>query len=165
LHNQSDQQVAAAPNNIIGLRSFWNPRSQLPKRWEMLRGWGRFNAMCMQPQTTHAKRHSKKRCLIVSFLWQKQHFSLPCQLRFTKLSFVKITPLRRYHIKFFIFSRAFVFQMILFRFGTSWWIKAEQCDFTENWPFGSKFQRKTSCSWVSMILAMWGRSIYSDPDC
>jgi hypothetical protein len=104
LHNQSDQQVATAPNKIKGLRSFWNPRSQLPKRWEMLRGWGRFNAACMQLLTTLANQYSKKRCLTVSFSWQKQHFSLPCQLHFTKLSFVKITPLRRYHIKIFTFS-------------------------------------------------------------
>jgi len=129
LLNQIDQQVAVASNIILGLRSFWKPQSQLLKRWGIrwgiLRGWERFNTTCMQPQITRENRHSKKRCLIVSFLWQKQHFTLPCQLHFAKLSFVKITPLWRYHIKILIFIGAFVFQMNLFKFRSSWWIKAK----------------------------------------
>jgi hypothetical protein len=36
-------------------------------------------------------RQSKKRCLIVSSLWQKQKFLLPCPLHFAKLFFVDTT--------------------------------------------------------------------------
>jgi hypothetical protein len=42
-------------------------------------------------------------------LWQKKQTLLPCQLRFVKLSFVRITPLCMYHVKIFIFKGAFNF--------------------------------------------------------
>ena len=41
--------------------------------------------------------------------------------------------------EFFILSRVFNFQIIIFKLRTSIRIRAELCDFTENSPFGSKF--------------------------
>jgi hypothetical protein len=117
LHNHNDQEVAAAPSRISGFKSFSRPHSQLPKILDTLRGWDKPKAACIIDHTAWEKRHSKKRCWIVSSLWQKQQTLLPCQLHFGKLSFVRITPLCKYHINIFIFKGAFNFHMRLFRLG------------------------------------------------
>jgi hypothetical protein len=45
------------------------------------------------------KNNIKKRCLIVSFLWQKQHFSLPCQLYLEHLHKVTFNDFPKLFIK------------------------------------------------------------------
>ena len=46
-----------------------------------------------------------------SFKEQKQHFLSPCHCRLAKLSFVKITPLYKYHIKTLILRDSLSFQI------------------------------------------------------
>lgn len=55
-----------------------------------------FEAIWIRDQTDRASRHSKNKCFIVSSLWQKQQILLPFHFRLARLSFVNITPRRRY---------------------------------------------------------------------
>lgn len=121
LDSHSDQYVAAAPSRTNGFSSFSIPHSQFPNILGMQWGWESPDAAYIMDHTARAKRHSKKRCLIVSFLWPMSYILLPCQLCFAKLSFVKTTPLHNNHIKILSFKGAFSFHRFLFKLGTSLW--------------------------------------------
>jgi len=58
--------------------------------------------------------HSKKRCCIVFSMSQKLHLVSPFQPLFSKLSFVKTTPLFKYERKILIFKGNLVFQNKIF---------------------------------------------------
>jgi hypothetical protein len=77
---------------------------------------------------------------------------LSFQFCFARLSFISITPLRKYQRKFLIFKRAFRFHNLLLRLGVSKWIKARYCDLTENYRFGTKLYQNSSCSSDSTTL-------------
>ena len=121
---QIGHMVVAAPNKAILLRLFAKQPNHRPNMLKILCGFGTPRAKKITPQTIRANRQSKNRCLIVSISWQKQHVLLPCQLRLAKLSFVKMTPLLRYHKKTLFFRGAFSCHNRLFRLGTSHLIKA-----------------------------------------
>jgi hypothetical protein len=86
-------------------------------------------------------------CFIVLSWWQKTHDLLLCQLYLTRLSLVRITPRRRYHVNTSIFSEIFIFQiflLLLLSTGISGWIKALYIEVAENKPFLVRCQWKTS---------------------
>ena len=86
--------------------------------------------------------------------WQNTHFLLPCQLRFVKLSFVKITPLHRYHEKILIFNGTFIFyRCLLLMTGISEFTNALYMESTEYLPFRSRLQRNSSRPGVNWIPA------------
>jgi hypothetical protein len=58
-----------------------------------------------------AKWQSKSECYIDSSKEQKQHFLSPYHCRSAKLSFVKTTPLYRYHMKTLILRGSFSFHI------------------------------------------------------
>jgi hypothetical protein len=75
----------------------------------------------------------------------KMHFLVPCQLRFTRVSLVRITPLRRYQAKTFVFNGIFIDQIFVFlKTGVSDWINALYIESTENLPLSFRFYRTTS---------------------
>jgi hypothetical protein len=65
LHSHSDQIKAIAPTLICFLNLWSIPLSQLPKILAILRGGYKVEATWMIDHTERAKRHWKKRCLIV----------------------------------------------------------------------------------------------------
>ena len=123
LCNQMAQTVVVAPNSTIFLSSLLKPPSQFSNILEILDGFRMPMARYIKPQTMHARRHSKNRCLIISITGQMQHVLFSYQLRFTKLYLIKMTPLLKCHRKTFSFSGAFNFHMRLFKFGTTPLIK------------------------------------------
>ena len=122
LQSQTDQHKAAAPTSTNSLKSLGIPFSQLSNILDILWGLGNPHAAYTVAHNILMNLQSKNRYCIVSFSWQKQHCWFPCQFRLTRLSFVRMTPLLRYHKKILIFSGLFSFQSFLFRFGVSWWI-------------------------------------------
>ena len=92
LQSQSDQITAIAPTLII-VRNLWSiPCNQLPKIFATECGRYKFEPTWMVDQIYRATLYSKKRCFIVLSCRQKTHFVLPCQLRLTRLSLVRIAP-------------------------------------------------------------------------
>ena len=81
-----------------------------------------------------AKWQSKSKCCIDSSDEQKQHFLSPCHCR-AKLSFVKTTPLYKYHIKTLILRGSFSFQINVLYGIASAPNKALYIELTENNPF------------------------------
>ena len=74
-------------------------------------------------------------------------FLLPCQLRLASLSFIRITPRRRYHANTLVFSGIFIFQILLLSLMSTWTsgkIKALYIESTKNLPFFVWFQRNLS---------------------
>jgi hypothetical protein len=71
------QQKAGAPKSTSCFKSLLSPRSQELNIFEILQGGYRFVATWIRFQVVRARGHLKKRCLTVSSLWQKQHFTLP----------------------------------------------------------------------------------------
>jgi hypothetical protein len=118
------QQIDVAPKSTTCFNSLLIPHSQELNIFEILQGGCIFVATWIRFQIVRANWHSKKRCLIISYLWQKQYFTLSCQLLFAKLSFVSITSLRKYQRKILIFKGTFNFHIILFILGTFAWIGA-----------------------------------------
>lgn len=108
LHSHSDHNNAIAPIRIwtLSLRSI--PCSQLPKilatEWWM-QGWGYLDDW---PYRTCKLTIEEQ-----MFYGFKQHFKLPCQLCFARLSFVKTTPRRRYQAKTLIFNIYLLISIIL----------------------------------------------------
>jgi hypothetical protein len=98
--------MAIAPTLIRFLNLTSTPFSQLPKIFAMLRGGCKLDPIWMIDHIALANRQWKKRCFIVSSSWQKTHFLQPCQLRFSRLSLVRITPRRRYQANTFDSSLA-----------------------------------------------------------
>jgi hypothetical protein len=106
-------------------------------------------------------QHSKNKCLIVSFLWQKQHCFPPFQFSHARLSFVKITSLYMYHINILIFKWIFRLHIILFRITISLLIKARYKEWTKNLPCWCKFQRNKSALFKqtsTILLTRWCQS-------
>jgi hypothetical protein len=95
---------------------------------------------------TLANGHSKKRCCMDSLLSQKQQFSLPVHYLLIRLSFVEITFHCRNHIKIFIFSGTFIFQIYFFKYFVSSSSRSMYMDFTVNALEGVKSHTKTSLS-------------------
>ena len=96
---QRAQHKTAAPSRNTDFSILFRPRSHPPNICSTLCGGLKPVAICTIFQTDRAKRHSKKRWLMVSSLWQKTQVKLPCQFRLARLSFVRITPFRKYHKK------------------------------------------------------------------
>ena len=138
------QHKADAPTNSCLFNLVPTPLSQLPNRWVML--WGGFKS---KANYTALHRNlttwqSIKRCWIVLSLEQKQHYLLPFQFRLAKLSFVKITPLFKYHINILIFKGIFSFHKCLSNCTLPLLISALYIELTVNIPDWFKFHRKTS---------------------
>jgi hypothetical protein len=137
--------MAIAPIRIKVLNLRSTPLSQLPKRCATLRGGYKVEPIWVIDHIDLANCHSKKRWLIVSSWRQKTHLLLPCQLRLTRLSLVRITPLRRYQAKTFVFNGIFIDQIFVFlKTGVSDWINALYIESTENLPVSFRFHRTTS---------------------
>ena len=101
-----------------------------------------------------ANVHLKNKCLSVLSLGQKTHCLLPCQLRFTRLSFVRITSRRRYHAKSLFLSGIFIFQIfLLLSTGTSGWMRALYIESNENLPLLCKLYRNSSVPCVKLTVA------------
>ena len=126
------------------------PCSQLPKTLATDLGGYKLDAIWMADHIERAKLHSKNKCFIVSSCGQNIHFVLPCQFRLTRLSFVRMTPLRRYHVNTLILSGIFICHIFLLSStGTSECTKALYMESTENLPFSHRFQRNSSGPCVS----------------
>ena len=110
----------------------------------MLRGGSKSKANCTSLHRNLATWQSIKRCWIVLSLEQKQHYLLPFQFRLAKLSFVKITPLFKYHINILIFKGIFSFHKCLSNCTLPLLISALYIELTVNIPNWFKFHRKTS---------------------
>jgi hypothetical protein len=142
LHSHSNHIKAIAPTLICFLNLQSIPFSQFPNILVILHGGNKVEATWMTDHIVLAKRHWKNKCLIVSSWWQKTHFLLPCQFCFARLSFVKITPLRRYHPNTFIHNGGFNFQslsLLTLSIGTCGKIRALYVEATENLPFSWRF--------------------------
>jgi hypothetical protein len=85
--------------------------------------------------TNLAKWQSKRRCCIDSSDEQKQHFLSPCHCLLAKLSFVKITPLYKYHKETLILRGSLSFYIKVLYGIASANNKALYMDFTEKNPF------------------------------
>jgi hypothetical protein len=110
----------------------------------------------MTDHIDRAKRHWKKRCLIVSAWWQKTHFLLSCQFHFARLSLARITHLRRYHPNTFICNGIFNFKsllLLILSLGKCGWISALYMDATKNLPFSCRFEQNSSCLVCRWIFA------------
>ena len=99
-----------------------------------------------------AKWQSKNRCCIDSLEEQKQHFLSPCHWRLTKLSFIKITPLNKYHRKTLILRGNFSIQIKVLQGTTSAVTKALYMDLTKNNPFWCNHRTKRSLWFVNCTL-------------
>lgn len=64
----------------------------------------------------------KSKCLIISSLRQKQYCPVPCLLGFGRLTFVRMTLIRRYQRKFLLINCAFNFHKRLLMLGLSLWM-------------------------------------------
>ena len=107
--------------------------------------------------------HWKNKCLIVSSWWQKMHCELPCQFLLIRLSLIRITPLRRYHAKIFVFNGIFKRQIILLlSTGTSSWSKALYIESSVNWPFFCRFHRNTSAPGDNWIVDRRCNNVFHD---
>jgi hypothetical protein len=111
-HSQIAQHRAATPMSICFLCFRGQKLSQLPSKCVIFCGGGIPKAIWTTPQTILAKIQLKKRCSIVSLLLQKQQHLLPFHLLFSKLSFVNVTPLLKYHKKILILLGIFNLQII-----------------------------------------------------
>jgi hypothetical protein len=110
LHSLIYQHNTAAPRRTMDSQVLGIPRSHDANKWEALFGIWRFEAHLKKDQRALAKRHSKRRCSVVSSLWQKLHDLLPCQLCLIKLYFVSKTPR-----KTLIFKGALIFPYFYWR--------------------------------------------------
>jgi hypothetical protein len=136
--------MASAPTLISLLNLSWIPCSQLPKILATLVGGYKVEGTWMSDHIDLEKQQWKNKWLIVSSWWQKTHCVLPCQFHLTRLSLVRITPRRKYHPIFLVFSGIFIFQIFLLLFtGISDWIIALYTEPTENFPLGCRFQRNS----------------------
>jgi hypothetical protein len=102
-----------------------------------------------------AYKHSKKRWWIVSGEWQKLHLVSPFQLHRARLSFVKITPLFRYHKNIFILVGILICH-ISYDTLTPLLINAVYINLIEKLPDECKAQIKASlspCKFTSCIEA------------
>ena len=101
LFEHIDQHSTVAPNKIWFLCFKLKPCSQEPNKSAKLEGGWIPKVICTIFQTKHAKWQSKNRCWIVSTELQRQHLTLPYQFLLAKLSFVRVNPFFKYHIKGF----------------------------------------------------------------
>jgi hypothetical protein len=113
LLNQIAQQIADATVSSKRHDLTSSPLAQTPNK--SLASQGRLNhvLICIKRQMKDSYVHLKNWCFIVSGMLQKQHVLLPFQFLPTKLSFVKVTTLLRYHIKTFILKGILSFQRSL----------------------------------------------------
>ena len=117
------------------------PSSHVPNNVLMEFGEVILKAMWTDLHKFFAKGQSRKRCLIDSSLSQKLHPLDPVQLRFTKLSLVRITCLWTNHMNTLIFEGTLTFQTC-FELGIMLeLIIYEYMDLTENSAFLASFQR------------------------
>ena len=104
LQFQSPHTKAQTPTRICRANSGSTPLSHVPKNVLTELGGVILKAIWTVLHKTLTSGQSRKRCLIVSSRSQKLHLVGPVQLRFVKLSLVKITCLWRNHINTFIFK-------------------------------------------------------------
>jgi hypothetical protein len=103
-----------------------------------------------------------KRCSIVSRELHEQHFKLPFQFRFARLSLVRVTPFFIYHKKILILNGTLIFQMGHLRGITPLLISAIYIDLVEKIPLLCKFQMKTSFASVSLVARTFSTNPYHD---
>jgi hypothetical protein len=130
--------------------------------------------ICSNHQMNDAYKQPKNKCFIVSGLLQKQHILLPFQCLLAKLSFVKVTPLLRYHIKKLIFKGSLSFQRSLLCTPTPLFRDARYKDWTLNIPLEVKFhpneflfEFKLVCDtsdtrWNHWTLSCWAKPLRKD---
>jgi hypothetical protein len=107
--------------------------TQIPNIWFILTGGPIPKVNWITCHINLAIIQSSKKCCMVSWLLQKQHFVSPCQLLLTKLS-LNITLLNRNQRKTLTFSGSLSFHKYILcgtmlRSNNAWYI-----EITENWP-------------------------------
>jgi hypothetical protein len=90
---------------------------------------------------------------MVSVALQKQHFRLPCQFLFARLSFVSVTPFQRYHKKIFTFNGALIFHSLHLVGATPHRNMEVYNDRAEKMPLFCRFQTNTSLSLERLVDA------------
>jgi hypothetical protein len=146
--------TAIAPTRICFLNLWSMPWNQFPKILAILHGGYKAKA-----NIDLAKKNWKNNFFILSC--QNTHFLLSCQFRFVRLSFVRITPFRRYQPNTLVFKGIFNFQsFMLLSTGTSGWINVLYVEWTENLTFAWRFQRNSSDPSCSCTLAKhWSNAL------
>ena len=109
LQFQSTHTKAQTPTRICRANSGSTPLSHVPNNVLTELGGEILKAIWTVLHKTLASGQSRKRCLIVSSQSQKLHLVGHVQLRFVKLSLVKITCLCRNHINTLIFKGTLTF--------------------------------------------------------
>ena len=111
LQFQSAHRKAQTPTRICLANSGCTPLSHVPNNVLTEFGGVILKAIWIVLHKILASGQSRKRCLIVSSRSQKLHLVGPVQLRFVKLSLVKITCLWTNHINTFIFKGTLTSQL------------------------------------------------------
>ena len=149
LQFQTAHNKAHTPTRMCRAVSKFIPSSHVPNKVLMEFGGVMLKAMWTDRHKFFAKGQSRKRCLMDSCWSQKLHLVDPVQLRFTKLSFVKITCLCTNHINTLILKGTLTFQTCFDQGITLELITSKYMDLTENSPFLDNFQHNWSGSWDS----------------
>ena len=141
---QISQSKAHTPTRICLVVTTSIPSSHVPNNVLMEFRGVTLKAMWIDLHKIFAKGQSRKRCLIDSSLSQKLHLLQPVQLRFAKLSLVRMTCLWTNHINTLIFKGTLTFQTCFELGMTLALIISKYMDLTENSPFLVSFQRSWS---------------------
>src|SRR3990170_7717412 len=149
LQFQTAHNKAQTPTRICLAVSGSIPLSHVPNNVLTELGGVILNAIWTVRHMTFANGQSRKKCLIVSSRSQKLHLVGPVQLRFTKLSLVKITYLWTNHINTLIFKGTLTSQTCLELGIELELITSTYIDLTVNAPDLVSFQRNSSGCWES----------------
>ena len=104
------QNKAQTPTQMCLAVSESTPSSHVPNNMLIEVGWLILNAIWIDRHRILANRQSRKRCLMFSVWSQKLHLEEPTQLRFARLSLVKMTCLCTNHINTLMRKGTFTLQ-------------------------------------------------------
>jgi len=120
------------------------PPNQWEKTCRKFLGGMILKETAMVRQTNLANGQSKNKCWMLSLRLQKLHFPSPLQFFRARLSFVRVTPLYKYHKNTLILSGTLMFQ-ICFVNGNACLVKmALYMELTEKIPFWWRAHTKKS---------------------
>jgi hypothetical protein len=92
---QIAQTKAHTPTLMWRLSFLANPFNQFPIFFDILEGGVALKVIYTMRQMTYANMHIIKRCSIVAYSSQKQYLVQPCNFLFSKLSVVRINPMKK----------------------------------------------------------------------
>ena len=138
-------QISAHISIRIRDAVIWStPANHVPNNVLIEFGGVMSKAMWTDRHKFFAKGQSRKRCLMDSCWSQKLHLVDPVQLRFARLSFIKITCLCTNHINTLIRKGTLTFQTCFEQGMTLVFMPSRYMDLTENLPSLVSFQNSLS---------------------